>query len=409
MSSTLRVMPCTINDDITVNGKRLGPMDSQILQDGDIIEFEENALAANIRCLYRKKHVFRCPKSSAMFDVIQTAGQGGFGLVYRCREKHANRAIAIKEAQADVREDMKTRYSQEAHVLRKLWRAADKARRSSGFGGEPQIVRIRDHWISNKLGMSYIAMDLAVGDLFYLTPMLPRDKPVTAPSQARLTENQIASAATDIFNGLTFIHNQKLVHCDIKPNNFLLYDPIDEFTGMRRVEPFHGTPGYLPPEVASPFHVYTTAVDVWAAGLTIYYLFTGISPFKSARADQVQELAYAGDHWQRLETAEGVSAEAVAFLRGCIETDWSKRFTSDDARSHPWIMLPPWLNESLNSTSGSYSPPFAFEDLFGSFNAPAQAFLEEVEDPCPAPAQKRAREQVSDSQPEAGDEKRARN
>ncbi|VDC00354.1 unnamed protein product [Peniophora sp. CBMAI 1063] len=408
-SSTFSIA-CSRNGTMTIHGIPLAANQSKKLQDNDTVEFRDTRSSFRLIFSYRKKYVFRSPRST-LYDVVKLAGEGGNGAVFFCRQAGVGRAVAIKSAQApSVNADGTQPPSSEAQALALIWMEVKKQNDRLPAGArwpEPNIVRMYEQWAYAQTHTQYIVMDLAIGNLFDLVPSVSVDERSVAPYTIRLPENKVLSAARNIVDGLMFIHMLDLVHGDIKPNNYLLHVPLDPTTGMYRViladfgsckritalkkmsvakKPYIGTPGYMAPEVASPSHVYTPLVDVWAAGLTIYYLFTGVSLFRSATAEDVRKIAEASKHWTRLERTESISLGAISFLRGCLELDHNKRFNSLAAASDPWIYSVERANPLLDAMA---------EHMKRGSEAPAQV-------------QKRARDQISKTPPEHGDQKRAR-
>lgn len=105
----------------------------------------------------------------------------------------------------------------------------------------------------------------------------------------------------DIFSGLKYIHELKIVHRDIKMSNILLTADkrakICDFglsTRLIGVECMVvskanacGTSNYMPPELLSANGLLTTKADVWSAGVIMYALFVGRLPFNDAKRKNV--------------------------------------------------------------------------------------------------------------------------
>eukprot|EP00443_Scrippsiella_acuminata_P115224 CAMPEP_0115601330 /NCGR_PEP_ID=MMETSP0272-20121206/15345_1 /TAXON_ID=71861 /ORGANISM="Scrippsiella trochoidea, Strain CCMP3099" /LENGTH=207 /DNA_ID=CAMNT_0003036795 /DNA_START=131 /DNA_END=754 /DNA_ORIENTATION=+ len=98
-----------------------------------------------------------------------------------------------------------------------------------------------------------------------------------------------------MFGGIEWLHQNKIVHRDIKCDNFLL-DRVDlehpkcrvylsdfgtaiEVKPGQRLDKFCGTPCYWAPEIYR--RSYAFKVDVWAAGVTTYILMAQHLPFAS--------------------------------------------------------------------------------------------------------------------------------
>ena len=97
-----------------------------------------------------------------------------------------------------------------------------------------------------------------------------------------------------IFSAIDYLHSLNLIHCDIKPENFVLkFDKnkvelkLVDFGNVRRKAKnkerlfnFCGTKEYMAPETLESAG-FDEKVDEWAAGLIMYNMLTGTDPFIS--------------------------------------------------------------------------------------------------------------------------------
>ena len=109
-----------------------------------------------------------------------------------------------------------------------------------------------------------------------------------------LTEEEIREIMKQLFNVLFYLHSRKICHRDIKPDN-ILYDRPNKkiklidfgisrkfFIREKKIEflTITGTPYYRAPEMFLGSG-YDEGVDMWAAGITLYRLIEGKTPFES--------------------------------------------------------------------------------------------------------------------------------
>lgn len=120
-----------------------------------------------------------------------------------------------------------------------------------------------------------------------------RDKIKTA---ILFTPQEIGRIMLDIARGLTFLHSHSIIHRDMKSDNIFCildelnavkavaigdFDQASEITASDKPRTCVGTPGYTAPEVLASGNVsaYTSAVDVWSAGIVLYELLSLKRPY----------------------------------------------------------------------------------------------------------------------------------
>lgn len=203
---------------------------------------------------------------------------GGFATVWRYHDAELRSDVAVK-ALADnwaQRLDVRERFLEEARILRQ----ADS----------DHIVRVYD--VGEADGTPYFVMTYA--DLGSLADLLEREP--------RLDGATVLDLVTQAGAGLAVLHEQGVVHRDIKPQNLLLRSggsagprllvadlgvakAMLHASGLTQVV---GTPAYMAPEQAVGVGVDTRA-DVHALGAVTYQLLTG----RLARDGSVGELVHA--------------------------------------------------------------------------------------------------------------------
>jgi serine/threonine-protein kinase len=138
------------------------------------------------------------------YQIEAVIGQGGFGYVYRARERLTGETVAIKElvpAFAD-RPEMAQRFIQEARATLRL--------------SHPHIART--YTIFEDHGTYYLAMEY-----------LPGGSLADRLKRGPLGVEEALGITTDLCEALAYAHDKGVVHCDIKPANVL----FDECGGVR--------------------------------------------------------------------------------------------------------------------------------------------------------------------------------
>ena len=208
----------------------------------------------------------------------------------------------------------------------------------------------------------YLVMDLLLGgDMRYHINK-------RAIYNRKKDENQLKFIAGCVLIGLNYIHENQIIHKDIKPEN-LVYDSkgyihITDF-GISKI--FHpdngkensGTPGYMAPEVLfNKDHTY--CVDYFSLGVILYELLMGKRPYhghnkKDLRKDIVSRQARIKednipDGFVRSDTF----LDCANFINSLLERKKEKRLGFngfEEVKNHPWLIDFNWddlINKRMN-------------------------------------------------------------
>lgn len=202
---------------------------------------------------------------------IDMVGQGGMGAVFRYMEATTGLMIAVKEEEVkregdDERIQREIAYMQSLeHVSQTLYR-----RGPSTNAIQPNLVEYIAGNPTTNAGVKkwYTAMPLYQGCLCDILP---------------LEISAIENVMVQLFNAVGYLHVQRVLHKDIKPENVLVkaktrpdvvladYGLCASFNNQAELMTCAGTHGFAAPEV-SRMIVQTTAVDVFALGATFFYI-----------------------------------------------------------------------------------------------------------------------------------------
>eukprot|EP00747_Dinoflagellata_sp_TGD_P008754 gnl/TRDRNA2_/TRDRNA2_118370_c0_seq1.p1 gnl/TRDRNA2_/TRDRNA2_118370_c0~~gnl/TRDRNA2_/TRDRNA2_118370_c0_seq1.p1 ORF type:complete len:324 (+),score=54.13 gnl/TRDRNA2_/TRDRNA2_118370_c0_seq1:137-973(+) len=167
-----------------------------------------------------------------------------------------------------------------------------------------------------------------------------------------LPQSQAQMLSKHLIQGLSFLHSKRIVHRDIKPANCLLKSgatvlKIGDFISARKVEDGEADRGvrvgslvlspkcrcaYMAPELI--FNSWwNEMVDIWAGGLTIYYMFRGELPFHAKDALVAKTLLLGslplGICW------DGISDTFKGLVEQCLTVDIRSRATAEELLRHP--------------------------------------------------------------------------
>ena len=210
------------------------------------------------------------------YEVTGRLGEGGVGVVYRGRQVHLGRNVAIKVLHKDAAAipEWRLRFEREAQALSVL--------------AHPNVVPVTDSGFDK--GVPFLVMELLQGKT--LADLLK-----TGP----LPLWRALDIARQTLRGLAFAHGKGIVHRDLKPANVFLQELPDQDDHVRlldfgmvkfleksgaghsaetltRAGVVFGTPAYLSPEQAKggPADART---DVYAMGCVLFQLLAGRRPF----------------------------------------------------------------------------------------------------------------------------------
>jgi eukaryotic-like serine/threonine-protein kinase len=187
-------------------------------------------------------------------------GSGGAAEVIRAVDERLDRAVAVKLFRGDVADQLQ-RHEEEMRTLARLAHAG--------------LVTVFDAGTDDETQRPYLVMQLVEGST--LAEQLRR-----GPLPAQRTA-QIGASLAD---ALAYVHDQGLVHRDVKPANVLIGADsrvhLADFGIARIVDSAHvtrtgdvlGTPAYFAPEQVSGEPV-GPAADVYALGLIMLECLTG--------------------------------------------------------------------------------------------------------------------------------------
>ncbi|CAN7062798.1 unnamed protein product [Brassica rapa subsp. trilocularis] len=157
-----------------------------------------------------------------------------------------------------------------------------------------------------------------------------------------LPEHVIGRTTRMLLQGLEALHVHGYVHCDLKPDNILLFpstsfgEPWDaklaDFGLSKEPNTYHalkyaGTNMYMPPEVSEvPEGLVGQALDIWSLGCVVFEMFGG----------KAEEMETGGTYVWKLE--QEISPVAIDFLRRCHTWHPWNRASATELLNHPFIM-----------------------------------------------------------------------
>lgn len=206
--------------------------------------------------------------------IIQQVGKGGMSTIYLGRQVSVGRDVVLKVLSPSLLSDdtFMERFTREVETTARLQ--------------HPHIIPIYDY--GQHEGLPYIVMAyIRSGSLDHLI------------KRERLELGPVTRIIGQVAEALDFAHGYGVIHRDVKPPNILLdvqQNAILSDFGVARVisETQHltgdmiiGTPFYIAPEMLNDDSVVTTAVDIYALGVTLYQALAGKPPFVGHTTAQI--------------------------------------------------------------------------------------------------------------------------
>ena len=207
------------------------------------------------------------------YELLEMLGKGGFGRVYRVRDLHLEREVALKVLHPSL--------TQDPEVVERFRREAQLAARLN----HPNIVNIYD--IGERSGLLWYTMELINGPS--VAQLVEREGPLPLERVLRILREALSA--------LAHAHSSGLVHRDIKPENMLIApDGSLQITDFGLALALRGKFGGATsqsgtPHFASPEQLLGERVDqrsdLYSLAAVAYYALLGQIPFPGLTPEQV--------------------------------------------------------------------------------------------------------------------------
>ncbi|CAN6826323.1 unnamed protein product [Brassica oleracea] len=173
-----------------------------------------------------------------------------------------------------------------------------------------------------------------------------------------LTDTMIRDFTRMILEGLVSVHDHGYVHCDLKPDNILVF-PRDDVGVTKEVSyelkisdfgmsteagegsvfwefdsPYLGTPLYMSPESVH-YGVAEKSLDLWSLGCVVLEMYTGQSPWPLQDSEEILRHLLDG---KAPEVPESLPWEARQFIETCFARNPVERGSALDMLKHQFLL-----------------------------------------------------------------------
>jgi len=252
------------------------------------------------------------------YQILEEIGRGGMGVIYRARQRHSRRIVALKRIlsyHADS-QDTLVRFRREAQAAANL--------------DHPNILPIYEVSESHE-GLPFFSMKFAGGGSL-----------LEAATSLRSDPRRAVGLMAKVAHAVQYAHDQGILHRDLKPGNILLDgrgEPmVSDFGLAKWLEPtgrltrtpsVFGTPGYIAPEqVNGSGGKLTAAADIYSLGAVLFDLLTGRPPFTGEHALKTVQQATEKPAPKLRSLAPGLDRDLETICAKCLEREPQVRYRS---------------------------------------------------------------------------------
>lgn len=280
----------------------------------------------------------------ANFTFGRTLGAGSFGLVRYARDNTTGECVAVKIILKKALKGKERLVIDELELLQQLH--------------HPHIVGFRD-WFESR-DKFYIVTQLATGG-----ELLER-----IVQQGCFTEHDALVVTLQILKAIAYLHDQNIVHRDVKPENIMYMDPLPnsnvvlvDFGIAKKLQgpddvltSSAGSFGYAAPEVVQNLQ-HGKPCDIWSLGVVTYIILCGYPPFHAEDVnDFIAEVRHNNAVVFHTNYWKVISKDARRFIIKALQYDPAKRVTAQELLEDPWLVavshknadLLPNLKQNLN-------------------------------------------------------------
>src|ERR1051325_205401 len=252
------------------------------------------------------------------YEILEQIGCGGMGGIYRARQRHSRRIVAVKRVlsyRADSRGALQ-RFRREAQAVASL--------------DHPNILPIYEASDSED-GLPFLSMNLEEKGSLHESAASLRHEP-----------RECVQLMAKVARAVDYAHSRGVLHRDLKPGNILLNDRdeplvsdfglaklLDGNNDLTRSLTTFGTAGFIAPEQAGGAAAdFTPAADVYSLGAVLFNLLAGRPPFLGSNPVSVIRQASETQAPKLRSLVRSLDRDLETICARCLERDPKARYQS---------------------------------------------------------------------------------
>ena len=265
---------------------------------------------------------------SKKYKILKRLGDGSYGTVYSVVNNQTGIYAAMKKIEKLKENEIDDlEIKNEINILKKL--------------DHPNIVKIYEFY--DTLSDFYIVTEYCKkGELYgYI--------------KNYYSENQLAVLFYQVFSGLSYLHENHILHRDLKLENIMISEIEEDintkekyfwikiidfgtakiFKKNKNEKAVVGSSYYIAPEVLK--QKYNEKCDTWSVGVILYMLICGRAPFDGKNDDEIIESIKIGEYNNKHPKLLSRSKEVQDLVSCLLERKINKRLSAFDALNHPFF------------------------------------------------------------------------
>ena len=280
--------------------------------------------------------------------LIKSIGKGAFGEVFLTTKRGTQQQFATKKVQKSVvlQEKVKKYFNNEIFILRNV--------------NHPNIIKL--HEIKQTLNNFYLVFDLCNGG--GLSDCLEK---YMKNNGKPFPQDIVQHIMKQIVSGIQYLHNNKILHRDLKSDNILVHFESEEdkknfnllkcvvkiidFGFARYLEndtlaqSVLGSPINMDPQILMKMRKidnnqsfgYDQKADIWSLGTICYEILIGTPPFDATSYEELTSKIQRGNY--KIPNNLQLSVEAVSFLNAMLQYDPKQRLDINQLAKHKFLTL----------------------------------------------------------------------